>query len=166
MPQKRNISFGIITFVLSCGLMLAGCQGPDTEAENKKPPSGCSLLTTEEAAYLVGKPVEPGAGSMLGCGWAPKGETMSYLNLQVKKSPNSPDHYLGLSPEDGTRFKKVEDLGHEAVIAVREGDVLVLMAWKGPWQIKFTVGFLDIKPDSEGFQRLKATAKKALAKLE
>jgi len=72
-----------------------------------------------------------------------------------------------LEPNVGAdiRLVEIEDLGDDAVMTVREDNVLDVVVHKGEHQVRFNVPFLEIPPEGPRFEQFKALISKALTRL-
>jgi len=154
--------------VVLCVVMLAvvmGCGDRQTDLDESGKPSNCSLVSHDEVAALVGKPVKPGADSGMGCGYVPEQESLSHFTVWVTAKQGPVKEAFGKNPPTDITVWELQGIGDEAVMAVRDGTVLDVVAAKGDWAVRFNVPFLEIEPNSEKYDRFLALIKKAMGRL-
>jgi hypothetical protein len=154
--------------VVLCVVMLAvlmACGDRQTDLGDGKKPSNCSLVSHDEVAALIGKPVKRGVDSAMGCGYVPEQENLSHFTVCVTAKQGPAKEAFGKNPSADITLWELEGIGDEAVMAVREGTVLDVVAVKGDWAVRFNVPFLEIEPNSEKYDRFVALIKKAMGRL-
>lgn len=166
--MRTTESFWRNGVVALCVVMLAvvvACGDRQTDPDEGGKPSNCSLVSHDEVAALIGKPVKPGADSGMGCGYVPEQESLSHFTVWVTAKQGPVKEAFGKNPSPDIAVWELEGIGDEAVMAVREGTVLDVVAAKGDWAVRFNVLFLEIEPNSEKYDRFIALIKKAMGRL-
>ena len=129
-------------------------------------PPYCSLFTQQEVAEIMGKAVQPGEETLLGCAWTPEGEKLSYLTVYIKAESQTAKKAIGERQGD-FEVIDVNGVGDDAVAVIRKSSqrVLDMYVHKGKYLVRFNMPFLKITPNGDKFENFKKSAKKAVNRL-
>jgi hypothetical protein len=129
-------------------------------------PPYCSLFTQQEVTELMGKAVQPGEETPLGCAWTPEGEMLSYLTVFIKIESQTAKTAIGARQGD-FEVIDVSGVGDDTVAVIRKSSqrVLDMYVHKGKYLVRFNMPFLKITPSSNKFENFKKAAQKAVNRL-
>ena len=129
-------------------------------------PPYCSLFTQQEVAELMGKAVQPGEETPLGCAWVPEGKTSSYLTVLIKTESRTAKKAIGARQGD-FEVIDVRGVGDDAVAVIRKSSqrVLDMYVHKGKYLVRFNMPFLKITPSGNEFENFKKAVQKAVNRL-
>jgi len=129
-------------------------------------PPHCSLFTQQGVAELMGKAVQPGEETPLGCAWIPEGKMSSYLTVYIKTESQTAKKAIGARQGD-FEVIDVSGVGDDAVAVIRKSSqrVLDMYIHKGKYLVRFNMPFLKIMPSGNEFDNFKKAAQKAVNRL-
>ena len=161
MKSRKSLwaSMSIFVFLIFSSLMWKAWAGDEK-------PQNCSLFTQKEVAEIMGKAVKPGKESALGCGWIPKGETLSYLTVFIKRDSRTAKKAVG-APRADFKVIDVSGVGDDAIAVVEKSskEVMDMYVHKGKYLVRLNMTFLEVPTTGRKFERLKKVVKKAVNRL-
>jgi hypothetical protein len=129
-------------------------------------PPYCSLFTQQEVAEIMGKAVQSGEETPLGCAWTPEGKKSSYLTVFIKIESRTAKEAIG-SREGDFEVIDVNGVGDDAVAVIRKSSkrVLDMYVHKGKYLVRLNMPFLKITPSGNDYENFKKAVQKAVNRL-
>jgi hypothetical protein len=161
MKSRKSpwVSMGIFVFLIFSSLMWKAWAGDDK-------PQNCSLFTQKEVAEIMGKAAKPGEETALGCGWVPRGETLSYLTVFIKADSRTAKKAVG-TLQAGFKVIDVSGVGDDAVAVVEKSsqEVTDMYVHKGKYLVRLNMPFLEFTATGKKFKKFRKIAQKAVNRL-
>lgn len=124
----------------------------------------CKLVTPEEVAKVVGKPIIKTGDSALGCAYIPKKSNLSHFTVFV--TDKDADLFDTFSkPRPDVTIKALSGIGDHAALAVRNEKVFDAIVISGKWSVRFNFTFANVKLGTTKYENLIKLLKAAADRL-